>query len=246
MLATEIIERLKGVASEEKRNVQLRFFKTGVGEYGYGDKFFGVMVPQTRAIVKEVWQDITLDEIETLLHSPYHEARLTALLLLVKIYEECNKNGGRSMPRPYLNNNNKQRIFDIYTTNTDYINNWDLVDLSAPNIVGQHLFEKDCTLLYEFAQSDHLWKQRIAVVATLYFIRKGEFSHTYALAKLFMNTKQGLMQKAVGWMLREAGKRDANQLRNFLNEYKHIMPRTMLRYAIEKFSTEERREYLAK
>ena len=235
-----IIERLKGVVSEEKRKVQLRFFKTGVGEYGYGDKFLGVMVPQTRAIVKDVWQDVTLDEIETLLHSPYHEARLTALLLLVKIYEECNR-------RPSACKADCQnKIFDIYTTNCDYINNWDLVDLSAPNIVGQHLFEKDCSLLYDFAQSDHLWKQRIAVVATLYFIRKGEFSHTYALAKLFMNTKQDLMQKAVGWMLREAGKRDANQLRNFLNKYKHVMPRTMLRYAIEKFSAEERKEFLGK
>lgn len=245
MLAIEIIERLKRVGSEEKRNVQLRFFKTGVGEYGYGDKFLGVMVPQTRAIVKDVWQYITLDEIETLLHSPYHEARLTALLLLVKIYDECNKNGGHSMPPPDLNNNNKQRIFDIYTSNTDYINNWDLVDLSAPNIIGQHLFKKDCSLLYEFAQSNHLWKQRIAVVATLYFIRKGEFSHTYALAKLFMNTNQDLMQKAVGWMLREAGKRDVSQLRTFLNEYKSVMPRTMLRYAIEKFSEEERRGFMS-
>ena len=242
MRANNIIDRLKGVGSEEKRNVQLRFFKTGVGEYGYGDKFLGVMVPQTRAIVKDVWQYVTLDEIETLLHSPYHEARLTALLLLVKIYEEQKVGTQHAVSA----NNKKQQIFDIYTSNTDYINNWDLVDLSAPNIVGQHLFKKDCSLLYEFAQSNHLWKQRIAVVATLYFIRKGEFSHTYALAKLFMNTQQDLMQKAVGWMLREAGKRDVSQLRTFLNEYKCVMPRTMLRYAIEKFSAEERLKFLAK
>ncbi len=242
MLAIEIIERLKGIASEEKRSVQLRFFKTGVGEYGYGDKFLGVMVPQVRAIVKELWQDITLEEIETLLHSPYHEARLTALLLLVKIYEEQKVGTRHSVSA----NNKIQQIFEIYTSNTDYINNWDLVDLSTPNIVGQHLFEKDCSLLYEFAQSNHLWKQRIAVVATLYFIRKGEFSHTYSLAKLFMDTKQDLMQKAVGWMLREAGKRDVSQLRNFLNEYKSVMPRTMLRYAIEKFSAEERHMFLVK
>ena len=242
MLAIEIIERLKRVGSEEKRNVQLRFFKTGVGEYGYGDKFLGVMVPQTRAIVKDVWQYVTLDEIETLLHSPYHEARLTALLLLVKIYEEQKVGTQHAVSA----NNKKQQIFEIYTTNTDYINNWDLVDLSAPNIVGQHLFKKDCSLLYEFAQSNHLWKQRIAVVATLYFIRKGEFSHTYALAKLFMNTQQDLMQKAVGWMLREAGKRDVSQLRTFLNEYKSVMPRTMLRHAIEKFSAEARLKFLAK
>lgn len=242
MLAIEIIERLKRVGSEEKRNVQLRFFKTGVGEYGYGDKFLGVMVPQTRAIVKDVWQYVTLDEIETLLHSPYHEARLTALLLLVKIYEEQKVGTQHAVSA----NNKKQQIFEIYTSNTDYINNWDLVDLSAPNIVGQHLFKKDSSLLYEFAQNNHLWKQRIAVVATLYFIRKGEFSHTYALAKLFMNTQQDLMQKAVGWMLREAGKRDVSQLRNFLNEYKSVMPRTMLRYAIEKFSAEERKEFIAK
>ena len=239
MVANEIIKRLKVVASDEKRAVQLRFFKTGVGEYGYGDEFLGVMVPQVRAIVKEVWQDITLNEIETLLHSPYHEARLTALLLLIKIYEKCNR-------RPSACKADCQnKIFEIYTSNANYINNWDLVDLSAPNIVGQHLFEKDCSLLYEFAQSNHLWKQRIAVVATLYFIRMGEFSHTYAIAKLFMDTKQDLMQKSVGWMLREAGKRDASQLRSFLNEYRHVMPRTMLRYAIEKFSFEERKEFMS-
>ena len=238
MLAIEIIERLKRVGSEEKRNVQLRFFKTGVGEYGYGDEFLGVMVPQVRAIVKDVWQEITLEEIETLLHSPYHEARLTALLLLVKIYEEYNR-----LPSA-CKADWQNKIFEIYTSNTDYINNWDLVDLSAPNIVGCHLFEKDCSILYEFAQSNHLWKQRIAVVATLYFIRKGEFSHTYALARLFMDTKEDLLKKAVGWMLREAGKRDVAQLRTFLNEFKLVMPRTMLRYAIEKFSQEERREFL--
>jgi 3-methyladenine DNA glycosylase AlkD len=241
MRANNIIDRLKRVASDEKRKVQLRFFKTGVGEYGYGDEFLGVMVPQVRAIVKEVWQDITLEEIETLLHSPYHEARLTALLLLVKIYEEQKVGTQHAVS---ANNKIQQQIFEIYTSNTDYINNWDLVDLTAPNIVGQHLFEKDCSLLYEFAQSNHLWKQRIAVVATLYFIRKGEFTHTYALAKLFLDTKHDLMQKSVGWMLCEAGKRDVSQLRAFLNEYKAIMPRTMLRYAIEKFSEEERKEFM--
>lgn len=233
MRANDIIGQLKGVASEEKRKVQLRFFKTGVGEYGYGDEFLGVMVPQVRAIVKEAWKDITLEEIETLLHSPYHETRLTALLLLVKIYEAKE-----------ASNDIKEKVFEIYTSNADYINNWDLVDLSAPNIVGQHLFNKDCSLLYEFTQSNHLWKQRIAVVATLTFIRKGEFTHTYSLAKLFMDTKHDLMKKAVGWMLREAGKRDVTQLRNFLNEYKNVMPRTMLRYAIEKFSVEERRGFM--
>ncbi len=138
----------------------------------------------------------------------------------------------------------RKKIFNIYISNTHYINNWDLVDLSAPNIVGNHLYNGDCSLLYEFAKSNHLWKQRIAVVATLTFIRKGEFTHTYALAKLFMDTRHDLMQKAVGWMLREAGKRDATQLRNFLNEYKNIMPRTMLRYAIEKFSPKERKEFM--
>ena len=233
MKANDIIKQLKRVATPEKKKVQLRFFKTGEGEYGYGDEFLGVMVPQVRAIVKEVWQDITLEEIETLLHSPYHEARLTALLLLVKIYEAKE-----------ASNDCQNIIFDIYTTNCDYINNWDLVDLSAPNIVGNHLFEKDCSLLYEFAQSDHLWKQRIATVATLYFIRKGEFSHTYSLAKLFMDTKHDLMKKAVGWMLREAGKRDVSQLRTFLNKYKNVLPRTMLRYSIEKFSASERKELM--
>ena len=233
MKAKDIIKQLKRVATPEKKKVQLRFFKTGEGEYGYGDEFLGVMVPQVRAIVKEVWQNIPFEEIEKLLHSPYHEARLTALLLLVKIYEAKD-----------YSNDIKDKVFEIYTSNANYINNWDLVDLSAPNIVGNQLFKKDCSLLYEFAQSNHLWRQRIAVVATLYFIRKGEFSHTYALAKLFMTTRHDLMQKSVGWMLREAGKRDVSQLRTFLNEYKNVMPRTMLRYAIEKFSDEERRWFM--
>ena len=241
MRANDIIERLKSVASAEKREVQLHFFKTGEGEYGYGDNFLGVMVPQIRVIVKECHNLIELEEIEKLLHSEFHEARLTALLLLVKMYE-CK--GRQSMLCSYSPECLREKIFNIYISNTDYINNWDLVDLSAPNIVGNHLFNGDCSLLYEFAQSDHLWKQRIAVVATLTFIRKGDSTHTYTLAKLFMDTHHDLMQKAVGWMLREAGKRDTNQLRNFLNEYKSKMPRTMLRYAIEKFSTDERKEFM--
>lgn len=243
MKANDVIERLKGVASAEKREVQLRFFKTGEGEYGYGDNFLGVMVPQIRAIVKESHNLIELKEIENLLHSEFHEVRLTALLLLVKRYEINNRQPSAckaDCPKT------RNRIFNIYINNTDYINNWDLVDLSAPNIVGNHLYNGDCSLLYEFAKSDHLWKQRIAVVATLTFIRKGEFTHTYALAKLFMDSRHDLMQKAVGWTLREAGKREANQLRNFLNEYKSKMPRTMLRYAIEKFSPEERKEFMRK
>lgn len=241
MRANDIIERLKGVASAEKREVQLRFFKTGEGEYGYGDNFLGVMVPQIRAIVKECHNVIELEEIEKLLHSEFHEARLTALLLLAKRYE-CK--GEESMLCSYSPKCLREKIFDIYISNTDYINNWDLVDLSAPNIVGAHLYNGDCSLLYEFAKSDHLWKQRIAVVATLTFIRKGEFTHTYALAKLFMDSRHDLIQKAVGWTLREAGKRDTNQLRNFLNEYKSKIPRTMLRYAIEKFSPEERKLFM--
>ncbi|MBE6299642.1 MAG: DNA alkylation repair protein [Bacteroidales bacterium] len=251
MKRDDIIERLKGVATAEKREVQLRFFKTGEGEYGYGDNFLGVMVPQVRLIVKECVNHIDLTEIESLLHSEYHEARLTALLLLVKMYEDSMKFSiGRGRPRPYTQSYSpeclREKIFNIYISNTRYINNWDLVDLSTPNIVGNHLYNGDCSLLYEFAKSNHLWKQRIAVVSTLTFIRKGEFTHTYALAKLFMDTRHDLIQKAVGWMLREAGKRDATQLRNFLNEYKNIMPRTMLRYAIEKFSIEERKEFMGR
>lgn len=239
--AWEVIDRLMGVASPQKREVQLKFFKTGIGEYGYGDLFLGVMVPQVRAIVGECYRDISFDEIEVLLHSKYHEARLTALLLLVKIYEVNN----RPAKRDDINSKNiRKRIFDIYTSNTAFINNWDLVDLSAPNIVGEHLFGNDCSLLYEFALSNNLWKERIAVVATLNFIRKGEILHTFSLAKLFLNSKHDLMQKSVGWMLREAGKRECDMLRDFLNEHKNIMPRTMLRYAIERFSADERKVFM--
>lgn len=230
----KIREELRSLADPEKAAHLMRFFKTGEGEYGYGDIFLGITVPRIRSIVKTFAKDTAIDDIPSLLHDKYHECRMAALLMLVYKYE---KSGSAE---------ERQKIFDIYTGNIQYINNWDLVDLSAPGIVGKHLSGRDCSLLYEFVGGESLWEQRVAVVSTFTFIRDGNSDHTFEMARRLMDTKYDLMQKAVGWMLREAGKPNKGLLIAFLNGNRHNMPRTMLRYAIEKFSEEERRFFMRK
>ena len=213
-------------SDEEKKIVLPRFFKTGKGQYGEGDKFLGVTVPNVREVAKK-HKTINAEDIETLLHSEWHEMRLCALIILV---ENSKKNVSKE-------------TFDFYLSQTKYINNWDLVDLSAPAIVGKYLLDKNRDILYKMAESDLLWDNRIAMVSTLTFIRNNDLDDTYKLSLKMMNHKHDLMHKAIGWMLREAGKRDEERLYNFVMEYKTQMPRTMLRYAIEKFD-EEKRERL--
>lgn len=214
----------------------MRFFKTGPGQYGEGDKFLGIKVPVTRSVVKECWKDVGFKELEDCIMSEYHEIRLAALLTLVQIFAHAKKN-------PEL----QEQCVDFYLLHTDRINNWDLVDLSCYELIGSWLLDKDRTLLYDLARNGrNIWEQRIGMVSTMQFIRHGQTADTYAIADILLNHKHDLIQKAVGWLLREAGKRDADALRQWLQPRAHTMPRTALRYAIEKFPDSERRIWLAK
>ena len=221
-----ITSKLQALSDDEKREIFPKFFKAGKGEYGEGDRFLGVTVPNIRAIAK-LHKDISLDEIRDLMQSEWHEVRLCALLIMV----EKSKKKDEAL---------RQQLFDLYLSQTDRINNWDLVDLSCRFIVGEYLLDKSRDILYQLAQSPLLWDNRIAIVSTYAFIRKGQLEDTYALSDLMMHHPHDLMHKAIGWMLREAGKRDANRLYNYVMSHRADMPRTMLRYAIEKFSPAER------
>lgn len=225
-----IESQLKDLGDPERaRNLQ-RFFKTGQGEYGEGDVFVGLKVPEVRRLARD-YRDLPLDDIFDLLTSRYHEARLLALVLLVGRYERCNAAG-------------KEDIYRRYLENTDHINNWDLVDASAARIVGAWLTDRDRGPLYSLAGSENLWERRIAIIATQAFIRKGEFADTLKLAAALRDDPHDLIHKAVGWMLREVGKRDPVALKAFLKEHCRQMPRTMLRYATERFPPDLRRRYL--
>lgn len=231
----EIQQLLIEESSEENKRILQRFFKTGKGEYGEGDIFRGVKMPHIHAIVKYVDNDLNLQEMDALLQSPFHEDRMAALLILVKWFEASKRN-----PKQ------QDTIFEFYLRHTKYINNWDLVDLSAPKIVGVYLLQHPSDVLFHLAESDNLWEQRIAVVSTWKLIQQGEFNPTMQLAEKLLHHPHDLMQKAIGWMLREIGKRDLDLEIDFLlkdGRYK-TMPRTMLRYAIEKFPESLRLSFL--
>ena len=221
-----ITSELQALSNAEKREIFPKFFKAGKGEYGEGDRFLGVTVPNIRAIAKQ-YKNISLNEIRELMQSEWHEVRLCALLIMV----EKSKKKDEAL---------RQQLFDLYLSQTDRINNWDLVDLSCRFIIGEYLLDKSRDILYQLAQSPLLWDNRIAIVSTYAFIRKGQLEDTYALSDIMMHHPHDLMHKAIGWMLREAGKRDANRLYNYVMSHRADMPRTMLRYAIEKFSPAER------
>ena len=221
---------LRGLADLQIAEQSRRFFKTGKGQYGEGDVFLGIRVPVIRMQAKK-FSDTPLPDLQALLHSAYHEERLFALLLLVQKYSKANKQD--------------QKIFyDFYLKNTKYINNWDLVDLSAPLIAGVYLLDKDKGPLYILARSKSLWERRIAIISTFFFIKKNEFADALALAEILLDDREDLMHKATGWMLREIGKRDIRVLKNFLQVHYPRIPRTTLRYAIEKFPKQERLKYL--
>lgn len=214
----------------------IRFFKTGPGQYGYGDLFLGIKVPVTRSVVKECWKDVGFTELEECVTSKYHEVRLAALLALVEIF-------GHNKKSPAM----QKQCVDFYLSHTAYINNWDLVDLSSYPLLGIWLLDKDRSLLYDLARSGKtIWEQRIGMVSTMQFIRHGQTADTYAIADILLGHKHDLIQKAVGWLLREAGKRNPDELRQWLRSRAHTMPRTALRYAIEKFPDTERRAWLEK
>jgi 3-methyladenine DNA glycosylase AlkD len=223
----EDIQRLR---NPEKAKILSGFFKTGKGQYGEGDVFLGIPVPAQRKIAKK-YADLSFTDIRKLLLSSIHEYRLIALLILIIRYRKADETG-------------KRNIFNLYLKNTHYINNWDLVDLSAPNITGDYLLSRDRSILYRLAQSENLWERRIAIISSFAFIRAGQFNDTFRIAELLLHDRHDLIHKAAGWMLREIGKRDQRKEEMFLGKYAAVMPRTMLRYAVERFDSEKRLSYL--
>ena len=232
MDASDVKKELRKRIKPGKAKLLAGFFKTGKGEYGEGDKFLGVMVPDSREAAKK-FKDLRIEEVKKLLSSGYHEERLTALLILVQKYEKGSED-------------EKKRIFDFYLSNARYINNWDLVDLTAHRIVGHYLLGKDRKLLYRLAASKGLWERRISIISTAAFIAKKDFADTIKISEILLNDKHDLIQKAVGWMLREIGKRDEKTLTKFLDKHSKKMPRTMLRYSIERLTSAQRKRYMAK
>lgn len=229
-LSDILLTQLIDMSDPERAAHSQRFSKTGAGEYGEGDVFLGIRVPVLRALVKRSKQ-VTREDALDLLHSKYHEARLTALLFLVSIYDHADIN-------------EKQQIYDDYLQNMKYINNWDLVDSSALQIVGHHLFDKDRSPLRVLAKSQDIWERRVAIIASYYFIREYDFNETLLLAEILLHDEEDLIHKAVGWMLREVGNRSRPTEEVFLKQHYEVMPRTMLRYAIEKFPEALRKSYL--
>jgi len=225
-----IYRELKRRSDPARAALLQRFFKTGRGEYGEGDRFLGLTVPAVRAVAAQHWT-LPLGDLEALLRSRWHEARLLALVILMHQYE-------RATPSV------RDAIYRLYRTNTDRINNWDLVDCSAARIVGAHLSGSGRAALRRLARSSSVWERRVAIMATGFYIRRGEFGDTLRIAQLLLDDPHDLIHKAVGWMLREVGKRDRAVEEQFLRRYAHRMPRTMLRYAIERFPERLRRRYL--
>jgi len=231
-MLNSLLRELKNSADPEKEKVFRRFFKTGKGEYGEGDEFLGITVLKLRSISKK-YQDIDLKDLQKFLDSKIHEHRLSALMILRFKYDKADENS-------------KENIVKFYLKNTKQINNWDLVDLSCSYILGNWLLDKNRKILYQLAQSTNLWEKRIAIISTFEFIRNHQYIDTLNVSKILLNDDHDLIHKAVGWMLRELGKRDKKTEIDFLNIYYKAMPRTMLRYAIEKFNNKEKRFYLGK
>lgn len=231
-LTEQIIEALKDKAIPEKALFFPRFFKTGPGEYGEGDLFWGVTVPDQRQIAKQFFKEISLEELTLLIQHPVHEVRLTGLLALVYRYEKTRSESEQ-----------KEQV-NFYLSQLDFVNNWDLVDSSCYQILGHFYWKKEKTLFYELADSRHLWKQRVAMISSFFWIKKREFDDALVLAEKLKNHPHDLMHKAVGWMLREIGKRDLETEMEFLKKHYQTMPRTALRYAIEKFPEDVRQDFL--
>lgn len=232
MTASFILNELLSVANPEKAVFLQRFFKTGPGQYAEGDVFLGLVVPLTRSIAKANKQT-PLSELQLLIESKYHEARLCALLIVVEKFKKASEA-------------EREMLYEFYLRNARFINNWDLVDVTCPHVVGTYLLDKDRSRLYELAKSDLLWEQRIAIVSTVTFIRNRQYDDTLALAEMLMMHNHDLMHKAVGWMLREVGKKDREALTDFLELHATELPRTALRYAIEHYPEEQRQYFLKK
>jgi 3-methyladenine DNA glycosylase AlkD len=228
----KIKKELKSLSNKKQANLLKGYFKTGKGEYGEGDIFLGIKVPIQRQVAKKSI-DLSVVGVEKLLNSKIHEERLVALLILVLKYER----GGEK---------EKKKIFETYLKNTKYINNWDLVDVTCPKIIGNYLLDKNRDVLYKLVKSKNLWERRMAIIATASFIRSNEFKDTIKIAEILLNDEHDLIHKATGWMLREVGKRDEKELTDFLDKYYSKMARTMLRYSIERLEDKKRKYYLQK
>ena len=240
-----LLKEITARADESQVAGLSRFFKTGPGEYGEGDKFLGIKVPVTREVVKACWRQTGRQDLEECIASEYHEVRLAALLALVEIFAHAKRFRGKpgmTEGRPGMP---PQDCVDFYLAHTDRINNWDLVDLSCYPLLGVWLLDRDRTLLYDLARNGKtIWEQRIGIVSTMTFIRHGQLQDTFAIADILLHHPHDLIHKAVGWLLREAGKRDKEALVEYLKPRCQTMPRTMLRYAVEKFPEAERQLYL--
>ena len=256
-------ERMFSHADPSQVSGLARFFKTGPGQYGEGDKFLGIKVPVTRAVVRSSWRDVSFEDLEECICSEYHEVRLAALLALVEIFKhapkrslDCARDDRKGAPEDRCHFDRAKRVekslqekcIDFYLSHTQFINNWDLVDLSCYPLLGEWLLDADDrSLLYSLARNGRtIWEQRIGIVSTMTFIRHGQLDDTFAIADILLHHPHDLIHKAVGWLLREAGKRDKAALEGYLLPRYRSMPRTMLRYAIEKFPEAERQYYLAK
>ncbi len=233
MISRKIIKSLVEMSDPAKACSYARFFQTHKGGYGEGDRFYGITVPAQKAVAKKYYKETGIEDLAVLLKDPYHEVRLTALMIAVEKFKKADEK-------------EKKALFGLYLKNTRFINNWDLVDCSAPKIVGAWLFDKDRAVLYKLALSKDLWERRIAVIASFYFIRMGEPQDALKICEILLGDEHDLIHKACGWMLREIGGRDMKAERDFLDKHKKVMPRTMLRYAIEKFPEELRLSYLRK
>ncbi len=231
-MLNQLQQDLRKEADPAKKKVLQKFFKTGPGEYGEGDVFLGLTVPKIRKVVQQ-YKQLALSDIETLLNSEIHEERLCALLILVHKYQ-------KGTPEE------KEAVYDFYLKNAKKVNNWDLVDSSAEKIMGPHLLNKDKDILYKLVKSDNLWERRIAIMTTFHFIKNNKFEDTLKLSEMLITDPHDLIHKAVGWMLREVGKRDQELEETFLKKHYKAMPRTMLRYAIEKFDEKKRKFYMQK
>jgi len=224
-------DEIQALANKAIAQHSLRFFKTAKGEYGHGDIFLGVRTPQIRLIAKK-HIGISTADMTTLIKSKYHEERLLGLIILVNKYSKAKEDKVRN------------QLYKIYVSSFKYVNNWDLVDVTCPHLIGKHLMDKERSILYSWAKSDDLWTKRIAIVSTHWFIRKNDLDDTFKIAEILLNDEHNLIHKAVGWMLREAGKRDLEKEEIFLKKHYKNMPRTMLRYSIEKFPEPKRQKYL--
>jgi 3-methyladenine DNA glycosylase AlkD len=225
---TELKKEIRKLSDPERAKNLARFFKTGKGDYGQGDKFVGLTMPQIRELAR-AYQLLSISDLEKLARSAVHEERMLALIVMTMRYTK-----------------EKDKFYKLYLKNRKYINNWDLVDVTCTRIIGDYLLDKPRDILYVFARSKNLWEKRIAIIATAMFIKNGDYKDTLKIAEILLKDQHDLIHKAVGWMLREVGKKDVEVEKKFLDKYYRIMPRTMLRYAIEKFPEHERKKYLIK